>query len=543
MPNRRDIIKLGLLTGGAAVVSPSGALAQLCGPDGTPPYPPSPPTQPFLTPLFIMPIAQPVNPRSLNPAPDPSRHQRWDDFPPQKYYVAHETAFMWSYHPEMPPTPHWGFDGITPGPTFHARYGEPVFLRRYNDLPPSQVGFGLNSTTIHLHNAHTASESDGNPLDWKDSGHFWDHHYANVRAGYDRYGGNGDPLETMTTLWYHDHRMEFTAANVYAGLTGFYLLFDERDTGNENDTSPDAYRLPSGKYDVPLILHDVQFLQNGQVFFDPFNTDGFLGDKFTVNRKIQPFFQVEARKYRFRILNGGPSRFYSLFLSNNDKFIQLSNDGNLLPEPIAVDRLDLSVAQRMDVVIDFSKYAPGTQLYLVNRLEQVNGKGPTGKLIDPGDQIMRFDVVRRTGLDRSRIPDKFRELPAVDLSEVVQERFWRFDYDGGLWTVNGKPFEMDRIDAEIRRGTAEVWTIRNEGTSWSHPVHIHFEEFQILEFNGKTIAPGTSDYSRKDVLTLGPNDEVKLFFRFRDFLGRYVMHCHNVVHEDHAMMIQWVIVP
>jgi FtsP/CotA-like multicopper oxidase with cupredoxin domain len=432
---------------------------------------------------------------------------------------------------------------MTPGPTFHARYGEPVFLRRYNNLPPSQLGFGLNSTTIHLHNAHTASESDGNPLDYKDSGRFWDHHYANIRAGYDQFGGNGDVRETMTTLWYHDHRMDFTAANVYAGLTGFYLLFDERDTGNENDPDREAFRLPSGRYDVPLILHDVQFDENGQVFFDIFNTDGFLGDKWTVNRTIQPFFKVEARKYRFRILNGGPSRFYKLFLSTNQKFIQLSNDGNMLPAPLAVESIDLSVAERVDVIIDFSRYRPGTQLYLLNRLEQTNGRGPTGKLLDPGDQILRFDVVQPTGPDNSRIPDTLRELPPIDLSEVAQERLWRFDYDGGLWTVNGKPFEMDRIDAEIKQGAAEIWTIRNEGTSWAHPVHIHFEEFQILERNGKPIPKNHVDKSRKDVLRLMPNDEVKIFMRFRDFLGRYVMHCHNVVHEDHSMMIQWVIVP
>ena len=102
---------------------------------------------------------------------------------------------------------------------------------------------------------------------------------------------------------------------------------------------------------------------------------------------------------------------------------------------------------------------------------------------------------------------------------------------------------MHVINAEIKQGSAEIWTIRNEGSDWQHPVHIHFEEFQILEFNGKPLEPGDPRISRKDVLTLNPWDEVKLFFRFRDFTGRYIMHCHNVVHEDHAMMIRWDIVP
>src|SRR5262249_39289519 len=156
----------------------------------------------------------------------------------------------------------------------------------------SKATFALPSTTSHLHNAHTASESDGEPQDWIDSGEFWDHHYCNFPS-------NNNPLEKLTTLWYHDHRLDFTAANWYAGLAGFYLWFDEQDTGNENDPPP-AFGLPSGLYDVPMLLHDVLFDQNGQVVFDPLNTDGILGDKYTVNRIIQPFLRIERRKYRFR---------------------------------------------------------------------------------------------------------------------------------------------------------------------------------------------------------------------------------------------------
>ena len=149
--------------------------------------------------------------------------------------------------------------------------------------------------------------------------------------------------------------MDFTASNVYAGLSGFYLLFDEKDSGDENDPNPAAWRLPSGKYDVPLILHDVLFDSYGQASFNPFNTDGILGDKFTVNRTIQPFFRVEPRKYRFRILNGGPSRFYQLYLSTGQPFAVITGDGNFLPQPVVAESLYLSVAQRADVIIDFSR--------------------------------------------------------------------------------------------------------------------------------------------------------------------------------------------
>jgi FtsP/CotA-like multicopper oxidase with cupredoxin domain len=400
--------------------------------------------------------------------------------------------------------------------------------------------------------------------DWINSGEFWDHHYANFPSGH-------DPREKLTTLWYHDHRLDFTAANVYAGLSGFYDLFDEQDSGDENDSNPLAWRLPSGKYDVPLILHDVLFGADGQVRWLPFNTDGVLGDRYTVNRRIQPFFKVEPRKYRFRIINGGPSRFYQLFLSSGKPFILLTGDGNFLSEPIEATSVYLSVAQRVDVILDFSHYKPGDTVNLVNRLEQTNGKGPSGRMLDPGDPLLQFQVVPSTGRDPSRIPDKLRDLPPIDLSEVRQERLFEFDYDGGLWTINGKVMDPNRIDAGVEQGSAEIWTFRNGGNSWSHPVHCHFTEFLILEINGvpyryswaEDWEPGEEKPKfveafgtkatlaqrpviarfmggpRRDVATLLPGDEIKVFIRFRDFLGKYVMHCHNVVHEDHAMMLRW----
>lgn len=592
---RRDMLRLALAAGGAGALAARRAAAQdedllkyLCPPDGFPDplSRPSPKAEPFAAELFVPPVKLPVP--MLDPPPDPRAHQRYSEFPPKKFYEIRETEFQWQYHPHPPYSDaqgrgvswSWGFDGMTPGPTYHARYGEPVLVRRHNTLPPvgeSRVTFALPSTTSHLHNGHTASESDGNPQDWIDSGEFWDHHYANFPSG-------GDSREKLTTLWYHDHRLDFTAANVYAGLAGFYLLFDEFDSGDENDPNPQAWRLPSGKYDVPLLLHDVLFDERGQVVFNPFVTDGWLGDQVTVNRRIRPHFKVERRKYRLRVLNGGPSRFYQLFLSSGKPFLIVTGDGNFQPEPVHAESIYLSVAQRVDIVIDFSEYKVGDSVAIVNRLEQTNGKGPTGRLLDPGDPVIRFDVIPSTGPDHSRVPDRFRDLPPVDLSEVKFERLWEFDYDGGVWTVNGRVFDPNRIDAGIEQGSAEIWTFRNAGNDWAHPIHSHFTEFLILEINGQ---PYPQTYSeerahalagqanppppaetqqtyiedanrelkparqparvfmggpRRDVATILPGDEIKVFMRWRDFLGKHVMHCHNVVHEDHSMMIRWDIV-
>lgn len=584
MVSRRDSLKYGLAAtagglaaGGLAARTARGQVIPQSGlvfPDTFRPEQvnhPSPPATPFVAPLFIPPIARPVAPDALNPPVDPLAHQRYNEFPAKKFYIQTMSEFKWRYHPEgvyANGSWSWGFNGMTPGETIAARYGEPIIVRRINSLPPvgtGNISWALPSTTIHHHNMHTASESDGIPMDFTFPGEFWDHHYAMFPAGFDK-------RETMGTLWYHDHRLDFTAPNVYAGLTGFFLLFDELDSGNERDPNPRAFRLPSGKYDIPLILHDIRFDQNGNPawdFTDPHTTPvsapgigdnrqflpgatytnhGMLGDKFTVNRTIQPYLQVERRKYRFRLLNGGPSRLYQIYFttasSTAEAFTVISNDGNLLPHPIVTDNLPLWVANRYDVIIDFSKYNAGDQIFMVNRLEmREDGAGPQGRMLDQGDLIMRFDVVGPKVEDPSRIPDRMRELPPIDLKQVRRRRKFVFDYVNGLWTINGRLMDPDRIDAKIEQGSAEIWTLQNNGQAWGHPIHSHFEEFQILEVNGKPVETGDLLRSRKDVVQLGPMTEVTFFGRWRDFLGKYVMHCHNVVHEDHAMMIRWDIVP
>lgn len=593
---RRDLLKYGLAAPATAVAAGSvvsTAVSQgqdelkryLAPPDGFPPQManPSPYAEPFAAELFVPPVKLPVP--ALNPDPDPKAHQLYEQFQPRVFYELREEEFRWTYHPHQPygnngGTLSWGFDGVTPGPIFHARYGEPILVRRFNDLPPvgvSEVTFALPSTSTHLHNGHTASESDGSPQDWIDSGEFWDHHYANFPSGH-------DPREKLSTLWYHDHRLDYTAANVYAGLSGFYMLFDEYDTGHEDVESPEykavatkygydaskAWCLPSGEFDVPLMLHDVLFDSTGQVVFSGFQTDGWLGDQITVNRRIRPRFKVQRRKYRFRIVSGGPSRFYELFLRdmrNNTlmDFVVLSGDGNMLPEPIDARSLYLSVAQRVDVIIDFSDFKVGDQVVLENHLHQDQGQGPSGQTLNPPDGILRFDVVALEAEDKSRIPETLRELPEIDLSEVRRERSWDFGYTGGLWTINGLIMDPNRIDAAVEHGSAEIWTFRNSGNAWSHPIHCHFTEFLILEMNGQPYDPrwlqtGEDKFThdkadkkrarigrfmggpRRDVATLLPGDEMKVFMRFKDFLGKYVMHCHNVVHEDHSMMIRWDIV-
>ncbi|HKD41911.1 MAG TPA: multicopper oxidase domain-containing protein [Myxococcaceae bacterium] len=492
--------------------------------------------RPFVQALPIPPIAQPVN--ALNPPPDPKAHQQYEKYLPQKLYEIHVQPFQHRFHPDLPPSTIWGYNSIHPGATYQARYGEPILVRYYNDLPlEGNDGFGKPEIITHLHNFHTASESDGFPGDFYPPGMYKDHHYAMALAG-------GNPDEALNTLWYHDHRVDFTSQNVYKGLAGFMEIFDERDSGDENDPNPNAFHLPSGDYDVPLVFIDRRFdaTPDHQLYMDVFNLDGFLGNQYTVNGAIQPYFNVARRKYRFRLLDAGPSRFYQFALSNGQQMTLIANDGNLLPAPINVDSVRVTVAERVDIVIDFSKVPIGTEIYLLNIMDQFNGKGPTGIFLDPSaaPQLLKF-VVDRDAPDPSQIPQRMREVPTIDTSEIVQTRTFVFDNQQGAWTINNEFFDFNRVSAVCKQGTAEKWILKNASFDWQHPIHIHLEEHQIVSRGG--VPPPDYEQGRKDVTVLLPGQEVQVIMRFRDWLGRYPMHCHNTVHEDHAMMLRWDVEP
>ena len=497
---------------------------------------------PFIQPLPIPPRAKPVD--ELIPPPDPSKHQLYDQYPPVLLYDVHIKVAKYQFHPDLPPSTVWGFDGLPVGQTYYARYGQPILVRFHNDLPfeGDGTGFGKPETTIHLHNAHTASESDGFPGDFFPEGVYKDNHYPMFLAG-------NDDREALGTLWYHDHHADFTSQNVYKGLAGFMFFFDERDSGDENDPNPDAFRFPSGEYDVPLVLADKKFTSTPrhELFMDIFNTDGFLGDQYTVNAAVQPYFEVAQRKYRFRVLNVGPSRFYRIALFNENEqdpevpLVLIANDGNLLETPLWMDDVRITVAERVDVIVDFSMVPLGSEVYLVNLEDQISGKGPTGTILDPAEapRMMKF-IVNRQAPDPSQIPVATRRLPVIGEDEIVATREFVFNNENGVWTINGKPFDFNRSDVQVQKGTAERWILRNATGDWAHPVHIHLEEHHIIKRNGEQ--PAEHERGRKDVTVLNPGDTLEIVLRFRDFTGKYPIHCHNTVHEDHAMMARWDVV-
>jgi FtsP/CotA-like multicopper oxidase with cupredoxin domain len=590
MVTRRDLLKLGLLTGTGYLVAKHGLSSRVAHAADMV----SPPTREFVDPLPIMPVKRPlpngVNDLSPRPTIEPNnaqgegrtrRHQAFVTypqkfpFPPPRAFEIRQRAAPSLVSPDLPQQALWGFDGIVPGPTYHARYGEQILIRNRNELPRDNGGFGIQQVSTHLHNGHTPSESDGFPGDYFPNpqvpaianAFFYDQHYPNALAGFgSSHPPDGDIKESLSTLWYHDHRVAFTAQNTYKGLAGFYLLFNPFDTGDETT----GFRLPGVRnrndfyapvqFDVPLMLTDRVFdAETGLLFFDLFEQDGILGDKFLVNGKIQPFFEVQPRRYRFRVLDAGPSRFYQLFLTDKGTntsipFWQISNDGNLLPTALKVNNIALSVGERMDIVIDFRPWA-GKTLYLENRLRQQDGRGPdenigtSGSVFPPGrgNFILQLRVgasaVADDSVDFETTPVQFYPLPAREAPRVI--RTFRFERGNGQWQINGQlfPDDANTVRFRFKQNTAEHWNFQNNSGGWMHPIHGHFEEFQTLTRNGRVIGPGNVEFARKDVNRLQHGELNTVFIRLRDFLGRYVIHCHNTLHEDHAMMLRYDVDP
>jgi len=426
-------------------------------------------------------------------------------------------------------TPIWGYDGIFPGPTFEARRGRRVCLRLRNRLPVPIVN--------HLHGGRTAPESDGYPTDFimPDDG-FADSHMhdplARIVRGQREHTYEND--QRAATLWYHDHRMDFTGAQVWRGLAGLYIV---------RDSDEDRLPLPRGNREIPLVICDRAFETDGSLRYPAIDPSlhgpagvvddymgGVLGDVILVNGAPWPRLEVANVKYRFRILNASNARRYEFALETSHRdgatFVQVGSDGGLLAAPVVHRTIRIAPAERFDVIIDFSRFQPGASVTMVNRA----GAGNTGV-------VMRFDVTRGEP-DDSAIPAKLSELEFPNIREATVTREFEFSYRrlGHGWTINGKPYDPGRMDARPRLNGTEIWRMR---TDFSHPLHLHLVHFQVLSHSGR---PGPYDSGWKDTLDLGPGQGAEILARFTGYRGRYVFHCHNLEHEDMGMMANFEVI-
>jgi spore coat protein A len=395
------------------------------------------------------------------------------------------------------PTTIWGFNGEFPGPTIRARSGRRVVVRQTNGLPDAKP-------SVHLHGGHVGPGSDGYPTDVIAPGTAKDYVYPN--------------RQIASTLSYHDHEMGRVGRNVYMGLFGAYLIEDDVEA---------SLNLPSGPHDVPLIIQDRAFRLDGSLRYSPDMMEGAVGDVILVNGVAQPRFEVANRRYRLRILNGSNARAYELSLSSGQSFVQIASDGGLLPRPVRRTTIPVFPFERVEVIVDFSEVPVGSQVILRNELDV----GRTG-------QAMLFDVVRREP-DPSSVPSDLRPLERLKEGSASATRDFALGMDKMTWVINGQRFDPARVDASPHLGATEIWRFQNR-SMMPHPIHIHLNMFQILDRNGTP--PSEAEAGWKDTVAVGPDETVRVIVRFTDFPGRYLVHCHNLEHEDEAMMAQFEVV-
>ena len=459
----------------------------------------SPPLTPFQDALRIPPVLKPVVRGKTH------------------FYTLTMKAGLAKLHRDLPTTVVWGFNGLYPGPTIKVIKGNPVVIRQINQLPDHLGHDGMPGAlpAVHLHGAHVAPQDDGHPREAISTGGFRDYHYPNRQPG--------------TTLFYHDHSHGMTGMHVYYGLAGAYVIEDPAER---------ALNLPRDEYDIPLLIQDRIFKADGSFHYEldvAAQERGVFGDMLLVNGVVQPYLKVAARKYRFRIVNGSNARIYELQLSSGQPLIQVGTDGGLLPKPAYKSVIELAPSERADVVIDFGAYPVGTQVLLKNC---PSCSGSTSAL-------MRFDV-DHTMADDSDVPDclaPWEDLP-IDAQTVARQ----FTLDrqlgaGGTstWVINGQAFSMDGPPlAQVRHGAIERWRFNNP-TNHHHPVHIHLVQFQVLEINGQPQDP--SQHGWKDTLVVQPGGQIVVAARFEGYTGRYLLHCHNLEHEDLGMMADYEIIP
>lgn len=453
----------------------------------------------------------------------------------------------------FPPTKVWGYNGLYPGPTIEAFKNIPIYVLWENQLPKKHflpydrtlhgtVDDPENKTVVHLHGAKVESSSDGHPEAW------FTRDFNIVGPTFKRKVYKYDNYQSGTTLWYHDHAMGQTRLNVYAGLAGFYILRDELE---------ERLNLPKGQYEIPIMIQDKSFKENGELFYpeeppfpvgtNPSIVPGFFGNTIVVNGKVWPYLDVEPRKYRFRILNASNRREYILRLSNGAEFVQIGTDGGLIEMPMNLSKFKVMPAERIDLIIDFSKYK-GEEIILMND----DVAAPT----DGTEMILKFKVSKKLkGKDDSIIPETLRIDHGPNINAVRKKRRVSFNVQTDHY---GRPqFQIDEMlwtdpsTENPKFDSVEIWNLINPMFG-GHPIHIHLVQFKILwrrpfdveNYNntGKVIFTGAEeppkDYEMgfKDTVDAEPGKVTRLIMQFKGYSGDYVWHCHFLEHEDNEMM-------
>lgn len=405
------------------------------------------------------------------------------------------------------------FQGTLPNPTIRIKNGDRFDLDFTN---------GLDETTIiHWHGLIVPEEMDGHPKDAIATNATKHYHYrVNQSAG---------------TFWYHAHPHGRTGKEIYHGLSGFYIIEDEEEK---------RLNLPSGEFELPLAIQDRRFDKSRKLLYKdkevPQDNNGVLGDVILVNATPFPYKDVKTRKYRLRILNSSSVRTYKLAFDTIDTFALIGTDAGLLEAPVMVESVIVAVAERVDIIVDFKEKNIGDVVTLrtLGFKEASNLKlHPQYPDFDAPMDIMQFRVSQKDR-DQSPLPSKLTDITRMKESEAVRSRTITMEIiEGGIWTLNKKPYDLHRIDEKVTLGTTEIWVLKNT-VHMAHPFHMHGVRFQVLDRTG-TIDFHT-DRGWKDTVLVMPFETVRIIVKFT-MPGVFVHHCHILEHEDHAMMANFFV--
>ncbi len=404
---------------------------------------------------------------------------------------------------------------------------------------------------MHLHGGHNRSSEDGQPggLTANQPRSLYCDISPGLRAGESGNdlliapGGqrtytydlteDGEP-ERASFQWYHDHRLERTAPNVWRGLAGMWILDDDFDA---------ALPLPRDERDLPLMLSDRSFDKRNRLT-DPFKgeghapNDGVTGRLVLVNGVHRPFHAVSASRHRLRVLNASNFRSYNLKLGGGAPMFQIATESGLMPRPVERRKVLVGPGERVELIVDFAPFAgKRVELSSVPR----GGRKELGATAFKGP-LMQFRVGAPIA-DETSVPPTLRPLPDwVASAPATPSRKWKFTIGKGLvpqWLVNGNTFDPARSDAKPVIDTTETWELHN-ATKVAHLIHLHHTDWYMLSRNGRPPKPWED--CLKETFFLDPGDRVVVAGHFSDHLGKFVIHCHMLDHEDHGLMSQFEVV-
>ena len=402
-----------------------------------------------------------------------------------------------------------GYGNAALGPTVRVMKGTNMNIAFQNKL--------TEHTNVHWHGLVVPADMDGGPEQMVMPNENFNFRFPiNQQAG---------------ASWYHPHVHKLTGRQVMQGLAGLFIVESPQEK---------ALGLPSGNYEIPLIIQDKRFNADGTIQYSPTMSEvmsGYMGDTVLVNATNRPFLDVGTRFYRFRVLNASSARVYNLALSNNADFWVIGSDGGILPRPEKVRNLMLSSGERVDILIDFSVAKVADQVYLTSETFSTMGVGQGLQAF----KIMRFNVKNQES-EVFSVPASLVDVPKTTGSAKTRnfalKMVMKHGNKGGMHQINGNIYDANRIEETVAFGTTETWEFDNSTGDEPHPMHVHGVQFQVASRLGGRNLVLPHELGWKDTVLVAPGEKVKVVIKFEQ-RGKFVMHCHNLEHGDDGMMINF----